>query len=431
MLVTTDARQHAVFSRVDRQATSGAGLELTIDQFLQHIAERELRAGVDETRAAGGTAVVMDPAHRRDPGAGQLADASIPTRSRSRRTVARRNRAVQDLYEPGSTFKLVTASAALEEHVVVRAGPDRLCAGLHQVRRTAADPRRAPLRRAAVLGRHRQVEQRRRDQGRAEARPRTSRALRQPLRVRPADRARLPRREPRHRLESRAARRERARVGLDGLPGRRDADADGGGSELDRQRRDADRAARRPRDRSRTAADRWCSHSVLRRTVSARTAAELTAIMEEVVERGTAKTAQIPGFTIAGKTGTAAKLVNGRYSKSDYNASFVGFVPSRESGVDDHRRHRLAARHSSTYGGVIAAPVFKRIAEASLRQIGVRAEHQRRAPGLVAPWRRAGRLPMGPRPILGGPETPVRENAPSREPCRICADLARAKRCGC
>src|SRR5262249_6125951 len=65
------------------------------------------------------------------------------------------------------------------------------------------------------------------------------------------------------------------------------------------------------------------------RTVEPRTAATLTRIMEQVVERGTATAARIPGFTIAGKTGTAAKLEGGRYSHSDYNASFVGFVPSQ------------------------------------------------------------------------------------------------------
>ena len=56
----------------------------------------------------------------------------------------------------------------------------------------------------------------------------------------------------------------------------------------------------------------------LRRTVTADTAATLTTIMEGVVERGTAKTARIEGYTIAGKTGTSAKLVDGQYSKSDY-----------------------------------------------------------------------------------------------------------------
>ena len=51
-------------------------------------------------------------------------------------------------------------------------------------------------------------------------------------------------------------------------------------------------------------------------TITKQTAAELVAIMEQVVERGTARAAQIDGFTIAGKTGTAAQLVNGRYSTS-------------------------------------------------------------------------------------------------------------------
>ena len=61
VLVQTDARRHALFSRLERPATAGAGLELTLDLFLQHIAERELRAGVEANRAAAGTAVVMDP----------------------------------------------------------------------------------------------------------------------------------------------------------------------------------------------------------------------------------------------------------------------------------------------------------------------------------------------------------------------------------
>jgi cell division protein FtsI (penicillin-binding protein 3) len=94
--------------------------------------------------------------------------------------------------------------------------------------------------------------------------------------------------------------------------------------------------------------------------------------MEGVVgdPRGTAKAAQIPGYTIAGKTGTAAKLVNGRYSTSDYNASFVGFIPSRNPAVaiivvTDSPRTWPAT------GGAVSAPVFKRIAEATLRYLGV------------------------------------------------------------
>ncbi|HUK33590.1 MAG TPA: penicillin-binding transpeptidase domain-containing protein, partial [Vicinamibacterales bacterium] len=112
---------------------------------------------------------------------------------------------------------------------------------------------------------------------------------------------------------------------------------------------------------------------VERHIVSRDTAAEMTTIMEGVVaeEHGTAPKAQISGFTVAGKTGTAAKLVNGRYSHSEYNASFVGFVPSREPAVaivvvidSPHGPNRY-------FGGTVSAPVFKRIAEATLRYLGV------------------------------------------------------------
>jgi membrane peptidoglycan carboxypeptidase len=112
------------------------------------------------------------------------------------------------------------------------------------------------------------------------------------------------------------------------------------------------------------------ARKVLRRTVSQGTAAELTAIMEAVVDRGTAKSAQVPGYTIAGKTGTASKLVDGRYSKSDYNASFVGFVPSRQPALSIIVV--IDSPHAGAYaGGAVAAPIFKRIAEASLRHLGI------------------------------------------------------------
>ena len=111
--------------------------------------------------------------------------------------------------------------------------------------------------------------------------------------------------------------------------------------------------------------------------------------------------AQIDGYTIAGKTGTAAKLVNGHYQKSDYNASFVGFVPSRKPALDDPRRHRLAARqglHRRRRGGADLQAHRGSVADLSRH----RAEPQRaaagpgRAPRPVARFGRRRRSPCAP-----------------------------------
>ena len=71
----------------------------------------------------------------------------------------------------------------------------------------------------------------------------------------------------------------------------------------------------------------------IRRAIGTETASELTRIMERVAEEGTARSAQVPGYRVAGKTGTAEKLVNGQYSNTDHNASFIGFVPSRRPAL--------------------------------------------------------------------------------------------------
>ena len=140
-LVQTDAKQRG-FSRIEKPPTAGASLELTIDQYLQHVAERELHATVVEHRAAGGTALIMDP-HTGE----ILALANEPTFNPNTFNkyddAIRRNRAIEDLYEPGSTFKVVTASAALEEHVVRIEEPFDVSAGQIQFgRRVVRDVHR-------------------------------------------------------------------------------------------------------------------------------------------------------------------------------------------------------------------------------------------------------------------------------------------------
>ena len=194
VLVQVDARKQA-FLRVERPPTMGATLELTIDQNIQHIVERELKAGVEWANAAGGSAIVMDPA------TGEvLAMASYPTFNpnvyREAKDNERRNRPVQDLYEPGSTFKIITASAALEEHVVKPTDLVDVSTGYDQLR-LAHHPRRSPLRRPHLPAGGGEVEQRRLHQGRSAARLRALRRLRaagsaSDARSRPTSAARTP-----------------------------------------------------------------------------------------------------------------------------------------------------------------------------------------------------------------------------------------------
>ena len=159
----------------------------------------------------------------------------------------------------------------------------------------------------------------------------------------------------------------------------------------------------------------------------AATLAELTTMMEGVVERGTAKSAQIDGYTIAGKTGTASKLVNGRYSRSDYNASFVGFVPSRQPaltiivvidsphGRGYYRRRGCGARSSS------ASP-RRRFGSWAWRRPSTRSP-----PVLLARRRRSPNRSFSVSSTTRRPRAAIRTGA-ARGRCRICAVRARARR---
>jgi membrane peptidoglycan carboxypeptidase len=101
------------------------------------------------------------------------------------------------------------------------------------------------------------------------------------------------------------------------------------------------------------------------RVMSQTTAEQLRDMLEVVVTDGTAKTSKLEGYRAAGKTGTAQKVENGRYSASKYVASFAGFAPVSNPAiamivvVDEP----VGAHH----GGDVAAPVFKKIAEQILR----------------------------------------------------------------
>jgi cell division protein FtsI/penicillin-binding protein 2 len=107
-----------------------------------------------------------------------------------------------------------------------------------------------------------------------------------------------------------------------------------------------------------------------RRILTKVVSSQLRAILQDVVAEGTGTLAAIPGYKVAGKTGTAAKIdSDGGYSDSRYVASFVGFVPASSPrfvilvSIDEPR--------GMIWGGVVAAPAFQQIAKFGLQYLEV------------------------------------------------------------
>jgi cell division protein FtsI (penicillin-binding protein 3) len=381
MLLQKDARQQAMATRSERPPTAGDGLELTIDEYLQYIAERELRIGVAENAAAGGTAIILQPY------TGEiLALANWPTFNpnafSAAEPIARRNRAIQDYYEPGSTFKIVTASAGIEEGLIrpsdpIDCSPGYITFGSRMIRDTheygvlpfidviAKSSNVGAIKVGQKIGANRLTQY--------VSRFGFGQTLASDFRgenagmVWPADR-----------LDASALASVSMgyQVGVTPLQMAAAVGAVANGGELIEPH--VVRAFIKNGHREEVA------RNVVRRAINPETAATVTEIMEAVVERGTAKaTAQMDGFTVAGKTGTASKIEGDHYSKSDYNASFVGFVPSRKPAVvivvmiDSPHAHGY-------YGAVVSGPIFKRIAETTLRHLGVGPTLNPPAPVIVA-----------------------------------------------
>ncbi len=105
------------------------------------------------------------------------------------------------------------------------------------------------------------------------------------------------------------------------------------------------------------------------RVISQKTSATMREILRQVVVRGTGRRAQVRGYDVAGKTGTARKLVGGRYSDRKHFASFVGFAPA-----DRPRALALIIvdePQGAHYGGVVAGPAVAAVLESTLTQMGV------------------------------------------------------------
>jgi len=368
LLYSTDGDGN-IFNRVEFPAVPGADLQLTLDEHIQYVAERELEAAVRNHQAKGGAVVVMVPS------TGEiLAMVTYPTFDPNNYTVAdaerSRNWGAQYSYEPGSTFKIVTAAAAIEEHVLpldtmIDTDPGMIRVGsgkpiteyehhnYHTLSFTDVIVKSSNIG-AVKIGLKVGAERLARYVSRFGFGGKVSADF--PGEARGFFR-------PPHSDRELASNSMGYQVSVTPLQMAAAFSAIANGGEYVQPRI--------VKAFYRNAKPTPVVPQVVRRSIAPDTAATLTAIMEKVVERGTATKAQIPGYTIAGKTGTASKVINSRYSERGENhVSFAGFVPSRSPAFtvvvmldEPHAGGRA--------GGVVAAPVFQRIAEDTLRYLGI------------------------------------------------------------
>lgn len=352
-------------------AVPGENLHLTLDAALQHMLERELRAKVEELRARSGSAVMLDPTT-----GAVLAMASFPTfdpnRFRDAGAEAWRNRPIQDAYEPGSTFKMITAAAALEANVldpddvidcemgsITLAGVrinDHKPFGLLTLRDVMAKSSNVGAIKTGLRAGEARLYQSIRAFGFGESSgidlPGESPGI-----VRPVERW-----QPLQKAYASFG--QGLSVTALQLAVAFGAVANGGQLVrpyvVEAVGEGASRRVLHPQP------------EIVRRVASPQTVRSLERMLEAVVSEGTAKAAAVAGYPVAGKTGTAQKVIDGAYSPDRHVASFVGFAPAR--------RPRLVGvvvldePRGAYHGGDVAAPVFGAFAREALLYLGVEPE---------------------------------------------------------
>lgn len=387
----------------------GRDLHLTLDAAIQGIAERELVAGVERLRAKSGTVVVLEP----ESGA-VLAMASHPTFDPNRFGAADgeawRNRAVSDAYEPGSTFKMVTAAAALEQGLIT---PDeRIDCEMGGI--TLAGVRIADHKPFGTLA-FREVIAKSSNVGTIKTALRVAnRDFYATIRAFGFGRTTgidLPGESPGllmpvERWPALAKAYIAFGQGISVTPlqlTRAFAAVANGGRLLEPyvvRQIGSGAEAQYPHPQPVVAGE----------PVSPRTLATLRELLAGVTrEGGTAQNAALSGYPVAGKTGTAQKAVPGRgYLPDEFIASFVGFAPIARPAlvglvvVDDPR--------GTYHGSQAAAPIWAAIARQALLYLNVRPERERpeRWPFEPAPEDELESAP----PVPGG-ERVARAEAPA------------------
>jgi cell division protein FtsI (penicillin-binding protein 3) len=371
IVVMADARQRW-FDGSEARRQGGANVVLTLDEKIQYITQRELTTAIEKTHALAGTAMVMNP------NTGEiLAMANWPrfnpNAASQASTESRMNRAVSALYEPGSTFKLITLAAAFDQNItrpseVFDCQNGAIYIAGHRIRDhkpfgmlSVADilaqssdvgaikiairlgaPKFYEYIRAFGFGNPTGVDL-----------PGESRGLL-------------------HRLDNWSAISIGSvsmgqEIGVTPIQLITAVSAIANGGSLYRPHivREISRGDKVPAGRD------MPRPTEAKRVIRPETAATLRRLMEGVVLHGTGPLARLDGWTAGGKTGTAQKIdpATGRYSRTQLIASFTGFAPVSSPAIAI--LVSLDSPVGQREGGEVAAPVFKRIAEQVLSYLDV------------------------------------------------------------
>lgn len=367
------SRELVTFRDQDVEARDGQNVVLTIDAGLQHIVESELMQVMAKHTPVSVSAVVVQPK------TGEiLALANLPTFDPNRPGDAqpeeRRNRAITDVFEPGSTFKIVAASAALNERQVTlqtrfdceggywlfagRRLKDDHPAGILSVEEIIAKSSNIGTAKIAVqLGAERLYDYiRRYGFGSPTGIPllgEVSGLVYPPKKWSKLSVSRIP---IGHGIAVTPLQMAMAMSAV----------ANGG-------------RLMRPILVSRIEDDKGqvlvqYAPQVVRQVISESTAQQTVAALKSVVStNGTARRARLEHYTVAGKTGTAQKPVDGSYSSTKFFASFIGFFPAENPElcvaivIDE-------PKYPNYYGGSTAAPAFKNIAERAAKYLAIKPD---------------------------------------------------------
>jgi cell division protein FtsI (penicillin-binding protein 3) len=383
VLLERDAGGRTLSSGVTMEA-KGNNIVLTIDEVLQRLVEKELDKAMEQWRAAAASAIMMDPF------TGEILalanrPAYDPNRGGRAHSSEKRNRAITDLYEPGSTFKIIIGTGALEEAIVrpttlfdvSRGGIEVGGKTIRDVHKHGVLTFKEVIQKSSnvgsimigmKLGKER-VYKYAKLLGIGE---KTGIDL-------PGEVSGLMHSPERWSGTSLGAIPIGQEVAVTPLQILRAYSAIANGGLLVR-----------PHVVSQIISPSGevlasFKNGEMKRVLSAKTAETFKEILKSVTEEGgTGKSASVDGNEVAGKTGTAQMInpVTKRYSKEKYVSSFVGFVP-----VDKPRLAFIVVVYEpkgQIYGGVVAAPVFKDVATQALSYLNVpREDNTRQTHSLV------------------------------------------------